>query len=95
MRNFQWIKFIHQTDLILNKMMKQDVYLKLYFLIKSDNTMETNSLVNENKSLTYNSHLPLAIIRVFLKKQLREVKEKNLKNKIDLKLIIQENKLIF
>jgi len=57
--------------------------------------METNSLVNENKSLTYNSHLPLAIIRVFLKKQLREVKEKNLKNKIDLKLIIQENKLIF
>ena len=95
MRNFQWIKFIHQTDLILNKMMKQDVYLKLYILIKSDNTMETNSLVNENKSLTYNSHLPLAIIRVFLKKQLREVKEKNLKNKIDLKLIIQENKLIF
>jgi hypothetical protein len=75
--------------------MKQDVYLKLYILIKSDNTMETNSLVNENKSLTYNSHLPLAIIRVFLKKQLREVKEKNLKNKIDLKLIIQENKLIF
>jgi len=95
MRNFQWIKFIHQTHLILNKMMKQDVYLKLYILIKSDNTMETNSLVNENKSLTYNSHLPLAIIRVFLKKQLREVKEKNLKNKIDLKLIIQENKLIF
>lgn len=46
-------------------MMKQDVYLKLYILIKSDNTMETNSLVNENKSLTNNSHLPLAIIRVF------------------------------
>ena len=65
MKNFQWIKFIHQTDLILNKMMKQDVYLKLYILIKSDNTMETNSLVNENKSLTNNSHLPLAIIRVF------------------------------
>ena len=76
MRNFQWIKFIHQTDLILNKMMKQDVYLKLYFLIKSDNTMETNSLVNENKSLTYNSHLPLAIIRVFLKNNYEKIRKK-------------------
>jgi hypothetical protein len=76
MRNFQWIKFIHQTDLILNKMMKQDVYLKLYFLIKSDNTMETNSLVNENKSLTNNSHLPLAIIRVFLKNNHEKLRKK-------------------
>jgi hypothetical protein len=76
MRNFQWIKFIHQTDLILNKMMKQDVYLKLYFLIKSDNTMETNSLVNENKSLTNNSHLPLEIIRVFLKNNYEKLRKK-------------------